>query len=306
MRAILVIVVLGIAITSARAQSVCDLRSAFKGSNEPAVLKILGRLKGAVAMHGVGACSGALVTFKGRGKATRALVLSAGHCANRGSVQIPLRQGSIAMLDMGEVLYRAEYRRTLTLETGNSEEPRTCAEADQVVYATLTGADVLLLRLTETYEEIERRAGVKPLIVSEDTTFPAGLAVRMPSAFWQNDPACQVEVTVEKVKESRWIWGPLLRLRVDANTCIAPRGASGAPVLRTDTSEVIGLFGTMGDTTGAPCEFNNPCEVKSDGSAVAAAKNQNYVHFVHQFYSCLDTAREVDLDVRGCSLPKRR
>jgi hypothetical protein len=157
MRAILVIVVLGFAITSARAQSVCDLRSAFKGSNEPAVVKILGRLKGAVAMHGVGACSGALVTFKGRGKATRALVLSAGHCANRGSVQIPLGQRSIAMLDMGEVLYRAEYRRTLTLETGNSEEPRTCAEADQVVYETLTGADVLLLRLTETYEEIERR-----------------------------------------------------------------------------------------------------------------------------------------------------
>jgi hypothetical protein len=129
----------------------------------------------------------------------------------------------------GQVLYRAEYRRALTLETGNSEEPRTCAEADQAVYATLTGADVMLLRLTETYEEIERRVGVKPLIVSEDTAFPAGLAVRMPSAFWQNDRACQVEVTVEKVKESRWIWGPLLRLRVDANTCIAPRGASGAP-----------------------------------------------------------------------------
>jgi hypothetical protein len=297
-------VLLGIGVASARAQSVCDLRSAFKGSNEPAVLKILGRLKGAVAMHGVGACSGALVTFKGRGMATRALVLSAGHCANRGSVQIPLRQASIAMLDVGEVLYRAEYRRALTLETGNSEEPRTCVEADQVVYATLTGADVMLLRLTETYEQIERRAGVKPLIVSEDTAFPAGLAVTMPSALWQNDRACQVEVIVEKVKESRWIWGPLLRLRMDADTCTAPRGASGAPVIRTDTSEVIGLFGTMGDTAGTPCELNNPCEVKSDGSAVVVAKNQNYVHFVHQFYSCLDTAREIDLDVRGCSLLK--
>jgi len=226
MRAILVIVVLGFAITSARAQSVCDLRSAFKGSNEPAVVKILGRLKGAVAMHGVGACSGALVTFKGRGKATRALVLSAGHCANRGSVQIPLGQRSIAMLDMGEVLYRAEYRRTLTLKTGNSEEPRTCAEADQVVYETLTGADVLLLRLTETYEEIERRVGVKPLIVSEDTAFPAGLAVRMPSAFWQNDRACQVGVTVEKVNESRWIWGPLLRLYPQLLPKLLPSGGT--------------------------------------------------------------------------------
>jgi hypothetical protein len=109
------------------------------------------------------------------------------------------------MLDMGEVLYRTEYRRTLTLETGNSEEPRTCVEADQVVYATLTGVDVMLLRLTETYEQIERRAGVKPLIVSDDTAFPAGLTVRMPSGLWQNDRACEVELTVEKVKESRWI-----------------------------------------------------------------------------------------------------
>src|SRR5262245_2039502 len=230
MRAILAIVLLGIGVGLARAQSACDLRSEFKGSNDPAVLKMLERLKGAVALRGAGACSGALVTFKGRGMATRALVLSAGHCVNRGSVQIPLGKGSIAMLDMGEVLYRAEYRRALTLETGNSDEPRTCVEADQVVYATLTGVDVMLLRLTETYEEIERRAAVKPLMVSEDSAFPPGLAVRMPAALRQIDRACQVEMTIEKVKESRWIWGPLLRLRMDAETCIAPRGASGAPV----------------------------------------------------------------------------
>ena len=93
MRAILVMVLLGIGVASARAQSACELRSEFKGSkNDPAVLKMLGRLKGAVAMRGSGSCSGALVTFKGRGMATRALVLSAGHCVNRGSVQIPLRQ----------------------------------------------------------------------------------------------------------------------------------------------------------------------------------------------------------------------
>ena len=61
--------------------------------------------------------------------------------------------------------------RPLTLDTGAIVEPRTCVEADEIVYGTMTGADILLLRLTETYDQIERRAGVKPLLVSQDTSF---------------------------------------------------------------------------------------------------------------------------------------
>ena len=201
------------------------------------------------------------------------------------------------------MLYRVGTRRPLTLETGNSEAPRVCLEADEIAYGTMSGADILLLRASETYEQIEKRTGVEPFLVSQDTAFAPDLALRIPSAYWQNDRACQVEATVATVKEARWLWGPVLRIRV-AETCGTPHGASGVPAIRMDTGEVIGAFGTSSDANAAACALNNPCEVAADGSVKAAAKEQGYVHFVHHFYTCLDKDRNVDLAVPGCLLPK--
>lgn len=305
MRILPVVLLAVIGSAAAQAQPSCKLDSDLAGKQDPMSLELLDRLKGTVAFGGNNVCSGALATFKGRSGSARAYVLSAAHCVDRGRLQIPMRSGAaIAALDDGEVLYRADYRQPLTLDTGKSDEPRTCIEADQVVYGTLTGSDIMLLQLTETYEDIERRTGVKPFVVSQDALFTVGLAVRMPSSLWQTDRECLVEGTAEKVKEFKWIWGPVMRLRVDEDTCIAPAGVSGAPAIRKETGEVIGVFGTSGDIAGADCELNNPCEVKPDGSLVRAAKDQNYVHFAHQFYSCLDAARDVDLSTPGCSLPR--
>jgi hypothetical protein len=274
------------------------------GAKTQAAQEVLDSLKGTVATFGNSLCSGAMVTFKGRSSSAPALVLSAAHCSDRGKVQLPLRTGSMAAPDMGEVLYRASYSRPLTLDTGNSDSPRTCVEADEIVYGTMTGADIVLLRLTETYAEIERRTGVRPFLVAEETAFAAGMLVRMPSSVWQNDRVCQIDATVETLKEHRWSWGPVLRLRAGMSTCAIPHGTSGAPVIRIDTGEIIGVAGTASDASGNACELNNPCEVNSDGSIRPATQEQPYVHFVHMFYRCLDAARNVDLDVAGCGLPK--
>jgi len=296
---------LGMGIASAQAQVACPTISNFAGSKDQAVLQILDQLKGTVAMSGNNVCSGALVTFKGRSSSAPALVLSAAHCSDRGKIQIPLRNGTLAALDAGEVLYRVEYRRPLTLDTGNSDAPRTCIESEEIVYATLTDGDILLLRLGETYDQIERRTGVRPFLISQDQSFPAGLALRMPSSLWQNDRACEIEATVEKLKEHRWVWGPVIRLRrMNPDSCLAPHGASGSPAIRKDTNEVIGVLGTSSDATGAPCELNNPCEVKPDGTVVAMPEDQSYVHFVHKLYSCLDAERNIDLGTPGCLLPR--
>jgi hypothetical protein len=248
-------------------------------------------------------CSGALVTFAGRSADSPGLVLSAGHCSGRGKAEVAVGKKFLAMPDQTEVLYRVSSRRPLTLETGNSDEPRTCLHSEEIIYGTMSGADILLLQVSETYAQIEKRTGVKPFVVSRDTSFAADLALRLPSAYRQNDGACQVEATIETVKEARWLWGPVLRMRV-AETCGIPHGASGAPAVRMDGGEVIGVFGTASDADGAACELNNPCEVAPDGSVKASAREQGYVHFVHKFYTCLDGSRNVDLDVPGCLLPK--
>ena len=276
----------------------CDVATQF---TDPKFQPTLDRLKGTVSMSGKFVCSAALVTLKGRSKSAPALVLSAGHCSDQGTLQIPLRNKSIAAPDVGEILYRLNDKRPLTLETGNSAAPRTCIETEQIVYGTLTGSDILLLRLTETYDQIEARTGVRPFLISDDVSIRSGTPVRSPSSLFQDDRECAVEETVEKLREHRWIWGPVMRLSL---TCDLPHGQSGGPVLRLDSNELIGVMGTASDDNAAPCELNNPCLVKADGTFSPAVKDQGYAHFVHQLYTCLDDARSVDLDTPGCMLPK--
>ena len=89
------------------------------------------------------------------------------------------------------------------------------------------------------------------------------------------------------------------------HVCDIPHGQSGASTSSMDSNEVIGVMGTASDGNAAPCEFNNPCELRTDGTTTnPAQKDQAYAHFVHGLYSCLDDRRDVDLDVLGCMLPK--
>ncbi|HZR86481.1 MAG TPA: hypothetical protein VFB02_06740 [Bradyrhizobium sp.] len=280
----------------AGARAACDTFSDIKAGDPR-----LQSLKGAVAMKGIGVCSAALVTFKGRRASERALVLSAAHCSERGKAEIPLATRSMPLPDAGEVLYRVGERRTLTLDAGNIEAPRTCIEIDQIVYGTMTEADILLLQSTETYDQIRARTGVTPFLVSGDTAFADGLAVRLPSGFFQGQTECEVEATVERLKEDRWSWGPVLRLTPG---CEVPHGLSGAPIIRKDTSEVIGILGTANDGTAEPCALNNVCEIGSGGEVRRAKPEQGYGHFVHKLYGCLDAARSLDLSTPGCALPK--
>jgi hypothetical protein len=278
--------------------SSCDVATQF---TDPKFQPTLDRLKGTVSMSGKFVCSASLVTLKGRSNSAPALVLSAGHCSDRGSIQIPLRDKTLAAPDAGEVLYRLNDKRPLTLETGNSAAPRTCIETEEIVYGTLTGSDILLLRLTETYDQIEARTGVRPFLISNDVSIRSGTPVRSPSSLFQDDRECAVEQTVEGLKEGRWLWGPVMRLTM---SCDIPHGLSGAPLLRMNSDEVIGVMGTASDGDASPCEFNNPCEMKAGATPEPTQRGQAYAHFVHQFYSCLDADRNVDLDVPGCELPR--
>ena len=253
-------------------------------------------------MSGSFVCSAALVTLKGRSSSAPALVLSAGHCSDQGTLQIPLRNKSIAAPDVGEVLYRLNDKRPLTLETGNSAAPRTCIETEEIVYGTLTGSDILLLRLTETYERIEARTGVKPFLISDDVFHPkrytgslAVISVPRRQGMCGGGDRRKVERTPLDVG------GPVMRLSL---SCDVPHGQSGGPVLRLDLNELIGRVWTASDDNAAPCELNNPCLVKADGTFSPAIKDQGYAHFVHQLYTCLDDARSVDINTPGCLLPR--
>ncbi len=94
---------------SAQGQPSCNTASDFKGSTAPGELRVLQSLKGTVRLGGNTPCSGALVTFAGRSASSPALVLSAGHCSDRGKIEVPVGEKVLIMPDHAEVLYRVRH-----------------------------------------------------------------------------------------------------------------------------------------------------------------------------------------------------
>jgi hypothetical protein len=269
----------------------CNLTSKVNGPDDP----LLGHLKGTAAFF----CSGAFVTLEGRSKSEHGLLLTSGHCVMKGRATI--FDGRLTVPAPGEVLRHVKDHRTFTLETGNAAAPRACVSADELLYATLSGVDLAIYRLTETYEEVERRTGTGPLRVASGAQVPAGARVRLPSAFHQRNYACGTDGTVPGLREEQWTSGPVLRL---TKGCNAPPGGSGSPILREDTNEVVAVFSTAYEADGVPCALMNPCEIDEKGATSVADKGRPYAHFVHRLHECFDARGKLDLTAAGCPLPR--
>jgi trypsin-like peptidase len=269
----------------------CDLASKVSGPGDP----LLGHLKGTAAFR----CSGAFVTLEGRSKSARGLILTSGHCIGRGGARIR----GVVQPGPGEVFLHVAQRRGFSLETGNAAAPRACAGADELMYATVTDVDVAIYRLAETYEEVERRTGARPLTVATDASMPAGARVRLPTAWHQRNYPCATDGTVPWLREGPWTWKQVLRLTKD---CDAPGGSSGSPIVREDTGQVVAVFGTGYDDDGPPCSAMNPCEVDEKGAVSVPYKGRPYAHFVHWLHTCFDVRGDLDLTAAGCPLPRPR
>ena len=270
----------------------CHLVSRVRGPDDP----LLDRLKGTVQLFNV--CSASFITLKERSKSERGLVLTSGHCVERGTAKL---FGRMDVPAPGEILLNVKERRTFTLDTGNPAAPRACLSADELTYAIMTGLDLAIYRLTETYEEIERRTGARPLMIAADAQMPAGMRVRMPSAWHQRQKTCAMDRMVASVREGLWTLGPVMRL---TRECDPRPGFSGSPVIREDTNEVIGVLSSGYEGDGAPCTINNPCEIAEDGTVSVAGRGQGYAYLVHQLNACRDQRGSFDLTAAGCQLPR--
>lgn len=116
-------------------------------------------------------------------------------------------------------------------------------------YATMAGLDIAVVELDATYAEL----GVGPLVV---TTAPDGAASEYAGVPVDGVPeserylrrgTCTHQPPVT-VAEHRWIWYGLL-----PNNCQGiSGGASGSPVLRAGSREMIGTLNTLSEPSPAP------------------------------------------------------
>jgi V8-like Glu-specific endopeptidase len=229
-------------------------------------------------------CSASLVRWPGSQGPDRALMLTNGHCYEGG------------MPGAGVVLTDRASTRSGTLLRSDGSSAGT-VRAERLVYATMTGTDVALYRLNESFDAIRTRTGLSPLTVSASRP-AAGTAMFIPSGYWKRVWQCGIDGFVYQLRESSWTFRDSLRY---TRPCDTIGGTSGSPVVNTSTGQVIGVNNTINES-GGRCTLNNPCEVDQNGN-VTVDPGRAYGQQTYWFTTCLSSARTIDLTVPGCMLP---
>lgn len=229
-------------------------------------------------------CSAALVRFPTSVSTDRAMMLTNGHCYEGG------------FLAAGQVLQnRTSTRRgTLLSPTGSARGTLT---ADRVLYATMTGTDITLYRLTRTFASIQSSFGVTARTIS--ASHPVAGDTFVPSGYFSRVFDCDILSFVPTLREDRWTWHDSIRF---ADGCGTIPGTSGSPVISVATGELVGINNTANES-GQSCTLDNPCEVNPDGTTTAVL-NRRYGQETYWITSCVTASRTIDLNLPGCLLTR--
>lgn len=231
-------------------------------------------------------CSGALVRFVHSSDSDRAMILTNGHCLEFGFPR------------PGTFHYGKPSQRTFTLLDA-SARPVGRIRATQIMYATMTGTDLALYRVNETYAQIESQFKIRALVMSNMRPSTDHM-IEVISGYWRRGFTCAVETFVRQMREDGYIWTD--SLRYSRPGCETYGGTSGSPVVMQGTRVVLGVNNT-GNENGRLCTMNNPCEIGDDGKPVAY-KGFAYGQQSYWVYSCLNNLKEIDLNRPGCMLFK--
>src|SRR3954454_25129181 len=159
-------------------------------------------------------CSASLVRYPSSVSTDRAMMLTNGHCYEGG------------YLGAGQVLQNRTTGRSGTLLTSSGRSLGT-VRADRVLYATMTGTDVTLYRLTSTYATLSSRYGATALTIS--AAHPAaGASIDIPSGYWKEIWNCKIDSFVSTLREDVWTWHDSIRYETG---CYTTHGTSGFPIV---------------------------------------------------------------------------
>jgi hypothetical protein len=229
-------------------------------------------------------CSASLARFPSSLPGDRALMLTNGHCFEGG------------FLAADEVITNRPSTRSGRLLNSAGSTVATVT-ADLLLYATMTGTDVALYRLTSTYAAIQAATGISARTISADHPVAGDTAV--PSGFFKRVFDCDIEAFVPTLREDVWVWNDSIRY---GPGCATVHGTSGSPIIDVGSGEIVGINNTMNEN-GELCTLDNPCEVGPDGG-VTVTQGARYGQQTYWLTTCLTTDRRFDLDQPGCLLIK--
>lgn len=231
-------------------------------------------------------CSGSLVAFNGMPLAAKAVMMTNGHCVSAPG----------GFLKPGEVWVNRPAPLSVKLYDANFKLHNI--QATKILFATMTNTDVAFYELTESYNEIFTRTGVRPYLL--DSARPlAGISIDIISGYWDRGYSCEVDGFVFQIREADWTFTDSIRYTPGCNTI---GGTSGSPIIARGERRVVGINNTSNES-GRRCTMNNPCEVNQAGE-VLSMKGVRYGQQTYNVYTCLTPDFRFNLNRRGCQLPR--
>lgn len=230
----------------------------------------------------LGNCVGSVVSAPASRPQDPALLLTNGHCVE-GQRPAP----GTALVDQP-----ADRQAPITDRHGY---PKTTVRAVRLVYATMTGTDIALYRLDQTYAQL-KAVGTK---VFRLTSTPVRAGAPLTMAYTGGRLNCTAEAVVPHLREGGYQEDDSIRYAT-GDDCAPQHGMSGSALLAPDGTTVVGLHNTHNDA-GEQCTDNNPCEVGPDG-AVTSVRGRGYGQQVHMLAACLTVGSKLDLAHQGCTL----
>ncbi|CCH33960.1 serine protease [Actinosynnema sp. NPDC047251] len=228
-------------------------------------------------------CSGSVVRTPTAKSTEKALVLTNGHC--------------VKLMADREVLVDQPATRTFTLLNRTGNGTLGTLRAERLMYATMTGTDAALYRLTATYAQVE---GMGSRALELSSAHPAaGIDIRVVSGYWKKIYSCRAEAFVLMLREADWTWHDSIRY---TKPCDTVGGTSGSPVVDVAGGKVVGVNNT-GNEAGGRCTMNNPCEVDEAGQ-VTVRRGIGYGQQTFQMVPCLPGGGRLELIAPGCGLAR--
>lgn len=226
-------------------------------------------------------CSASLVKFEGTSDERKAIVMTNGHCFPD-------------MVAPGRFVYNEAGSRRMQLF--KTLKKSFTVKSQKVLYATMTGTDVTLYELTESYKDLFTKYGVQALTMSQ-TKATVHDKIEVISGYWEKGYRCNIDGFVGTLLEDAWTFEDSIRYTPECNTI---GGTSGSPIVASGTRTVVGINNT-GSDNGELCTMNNPCEVDTEGRRTAH-QGTSYGQQTYQIYSCLNALGDIDLSLEGCLL----
>lgn len=230
-------------------------------------------------------CSGSVIRLSGMPDTAKAIAMTNGHCTG----------GMFGgMIDPDTMVLNKSVQRQMKVY--NRDQKLIPINATKIIYGTMTGTDVALYELKESYADLAKN---RVDSFDLDTNHPLiGVSMDIVSGYWDRGYRCNVDAFIFTLKEAGWTMKD--SIRYSATGCNTVGGTSGSPIIQTGTRSVIGINNT-GNESGQKCTMNNPCEVDEQGNIKVMPK-ASYGQQTYQIYSCITPDFRIDLNKQGCQL----